>query len=70
MGSKPTTDSLREDQLRAISSDRGELDRSGANAVVADLNSLPFSETSRTPVDGDESRSQGKFRTTDSTKTS
>lgn len=35
-----------------------------------DLNALTFSETARTPYDGDESRSQGKFRTTDSTKTS
>jgi hypothetical protein len=38
------------------------------DAAVADLNALSFSEKSRTPYDGDESRSQGKFRTRDSSK--
>ena len=32
-----------------------------ADAQLADLNALTSSETSRTPVDGDTSRSQGKF---------
>jgi hypothetical protein len=41
-----------------------------AAAVPADLNALSFSETARSPYDGDESRSQGKFRTTDSKKRS
>lgn len=48
----------------------GEFSARGVNPVVADLNGLSFSETARTPVDGDASRSQGKFRTTDSTKRS
>lgn len=40
------------------------------DAVLADLNAPSFSETSRSPVDGDATRSQGKFRTHDSTKKS
>jgi hypothetical protein len=40
------------------------------NSQPVDLNALSFTETSRTPYDGDASRSQGKFRTRDSTKTS
>jgi hypothetical protein len=39
-------------------------------AQVADLNALTFTETARTPFDGDSSRSQGQFKTTDSTKRS
>jgi hypothetical protein len=54
----------------APSSAVGEFAAPGTNAVVADLNANSFSETSRTPYDGDTSRSQGKFRTTDSTKRS
>ena len=46
----------------------GELGFISRHLQVADLNALSFSENSRTPYDGDESRSQGKFRTTDSTK--
>lgn len=49
---------------------QGEFSQRGTNPVVADLNALSFSETSRSPYDGDTSRSQGKFRTTDSTKVS
>lgn len=52
------------------SSSDGEFTRLGANPVVADLNALSFTEAPRTPYDGDTSRSQGKFRTTDSTKRS
>jgi hypothetical protein len=37
---------------------------------VADRTALTFSETSRTPVDGDVSKSQGKFPTTNSRKKS
>ena len=40
------------------------------DAVLADLKAASFSETSRSPLDGDESMSQGKFRTRASTKTS
>jgi hypothetical protein len=50
------------------SSQVGELAAPGTNAVVADLNAKSFAETSRTPVDGDSSRSQGKFPTSNSTK--
>lgn len=53
---------------RIPSSKQGEF--AHAQAQVADLNALSFTETSRTPYDGDTSRSQGKFRTTDSTKRS
>ena len=52
------------------SSAEGELGFASRHATVADLNALSFTETARTPYDGDESRSQGKFRTTDSTKKS
>jgi hypothetical protein len=52
------------------SSSDGEFSRIGANAVVADRTALTFSETSRTPVDGDMSKSQGKFPTTNSRKKS
>jgi hypothetical protein len=48
----------------------GEFSAPGTNAMVADLNALTFSETSRTPVDGNESRSQGKFPTRNSGKQS
>lgn len=48
----------------------GEFSARGVNPVVADLNAPSFTETSRTPYDGDMSRSQGKFRTTNSTKRS
>lgn len=54
----------------APSSSAGEFSRVGANPVVADLAAPSFSETSRTPVDGDTSRSQARFRTSDSTKRS
>jgi hypothetical protein len=50
------------------SSSVGEFEH--ADAFVPDLNALSFSETSRTPVDGDTSRSQGKFPTRNSTKQS
>ena len=53
---------------RIPTSGRGEFDH--AQAQPADLNALSFSETSRTPYDGDASRSQGKFRTSDGTKKS
>lgn len=43
------------------SSSVGEFSTVGTDPMVADLNALTFSETSRTPVDGDTSRSQGKF---------
>lgn len=52
------------------SSNEGEFSMRGTNPVVADLNALSFTETARTPYGGDNSRSQGKFRTTDSTKRS
>ncbi len=52
------------------SSKDGELGFARRRAQTADLNALSFSETSRTPYDGDQSRSQAKFRTTDSTKKS
>jgi CCR4-NOT transcriptional regulation complex NOT5 subunit len=45
------------------SASEGEFSAPGTNAVVADLNAPSFSETSRTPYDGDTSGSQGKFRT-------
>jgi hypothetical protein len=48
----------------------GEFAAPGTNAVVADLNAQSFTETSRTPYDGDNSRSQGKFPTSNSTKES
>lgn len=48
----------------------GEFSRVGANPVVADRTALTFSETSRTPVDGDMSRAQGKFPEHDSGKQS
>lgn len=51
-------------------SNRGELDAPGTYAQLADLNALSFSETSRTPYGGDDSRSQGKFPVTNSTKRS
>lgn len=47
----------------APSSSDGEFSRVGANPVVADRTVNSFSETSRTPYDGDTSRSQGKFPT-------
>lgn len=43
----------------------GEFAQLGCDPVVADLNKLTFTETSRTPYDGDESRSQAKFPTND-----
>jgi hypothetical protein len=43
----------------------GEFSGPGTNPVVADLNALSFTETSRTPYDGDTSRSQAKFPTND-----
>ena len=52
------------------SSAEGELGFASRRAQVADLNALSFGETSRTPYDGDSSRSQGKFPTSDSTKKS
>ena len=52
------------------SSKDGEFSARGVNAVVADLNAPSFCETSRSPVDGDASRSQSRFRTSDSTKRS
>jgi hypothetical protein len=48
----------------------GEVGHPRRNAVVADRTALTFSETSRTPYDGDTSRSQGKFPTTNGGKTS
>lgn len=48
----------------------GEIGHPRRNAVVADRTALTFSETSRTPVDGDESRSQGKFLTMNGGKSS
>lgn len=51
-------------------SSTGEFSRIGANPVVADLNAKSFSESSRSPLDGDQSRSQGKFPTANSTETS
>jgi len=48
----------------------GEFAAPGTDPVVADTNALSFTETARSPYDGDNSRSQGKFRTTDSTKRS
>lgn len=50
------------------SSSVGEFDAPGVNPVIADLNALSFSETSRSPYGGDNSRSQGKFRTKDGGK--
>lgn len=52
------------------SSSVGEFSGDGTDPVVADLNALSFSETSRTPYDGDTSRSQGKFPTRNSGKQS
>jgi hypothetical protein len=52
------------------SSQVGEFSAPGTNAVVADRTVNSFSETSRTPVDGDESRSQGKFPTKNGGKSS
>lgn len=52
------------------SSKDGELGFVSRHATVADLNAPSFSETSRTPVDGDQSRSQAKFPTRASTKKS
>jgi hypothetical protein len=46
----------------------GEFSAPGTNAAVADRTALTFTETSRSPYDGDESRSQGKFPTSNSTK--
>jgi hypothetical protein len=43
----------------------GEFAAPGTNAVVADTSAPSFTETSRSPYDGDTSRSQGKFRTKD-----
>ena len=45
------------------SSAEGEFSAPGTNSVVADLGALSFSETARTPYDGDTSRSQGRFPT-------
>lgn len=52
------------------SSADGEFSSPGTNPVVPDLNALSFSETSRSPYGGDDSRSQGKFPTRNSTKRS
>lgn len=52
----------------APSSADGEFSRRGANSMVADRTALSFTETARSPYDGDESRSQGKFRTKDGGK--
>ena len=52
--------------FRAVPScEVGEFAAPGTNAVVADLAAQSFSETSRTPYDGDTSRAQGHFRTKD-----
>jgi hypothetical protein len=48
----------------------GEFSSVGCDPVVADLNAISFTETSRTPYDGDNSRSQGKFPTKNSGKQS
>lgn len=48
----------------------GEFAAAGARPAVADLSAPSFTETSRTPVDGDESRSQGKFPTSNGGKSS
>ena len=46
--------------------DVGEFSSPGTNAVVADRTALTFTETSRTPYDGDTSRDQSHFPTGDS----
>lgn len=46
----------------------GEFAEMGTNPVVADLNALSFSETSRTPYDGFVSRDQSNFPTRDGGK--
>ncbi len=43
----------------------GEFGAPGVDPVVADLNAITFSESRRTPYDGDSSRSEGKVRTHD-----
>lgn len=54
--------------LAVPSSSEGEFSGPGTNPVAADLNALSFAETSRSPYDGDASRSQGKFPTKNSGK--
>lgn len=48
----------------------GEFAAPGTNPVVADLNALTFSETSRTPSDGFMGRDQSHFPTKNGGKTS
>jgi hypothetical protein len=48
----------------------GEFSSPGTDPVLADLNALSFSETSRTPSDGFVARDQSRFPTRNSTKRS